>query len=168
MMSLILNLVLLLLVLAQTTLVGYIAVLGIKPDLPLIALVYLAHKQGRLGGQTCGFLSGIALDMLSLTPLGFHAFCRTVLGFLFGSTAGKIYVDAVFLPMLLTAVATIAKIMLYAVLRLFFNIQALAGPLWAYGLLLELVYNVLLAPVVINGLNMLYQLFPRHWREFQS
>jgi rod shape-determining protein MreD len=167
MVGLVINLILLVLVLVQTTLVNFIAVLGVKPDAALIGLVFFSHKQGRLVGETGGFFSGLVQDALSLSPLGYHAFSRTLIGFLFGTTAGKIHVDPVLLPMLLTAIASLVKFLLYALLGLFFNVQTLVSPPALQTVLLETIYNVLLSPLVFNGLNLVYQLFPRHWREYQ-
>jgi rod shape-determining protein MreD len=167
MVGLVINLILLVLVLIQTTLVNYIAVLGVKPDIAMIGLVFFSHKQGRLVGETGGFISGLTQDTLSLSPLGYHAFSRTLIGFLFGTTAGKIHVDPVFLPMLLTAIASLIKFFQYALLGLLFNIQTLVSPPVLQTVVLETIYNLLLSPLVFNGLTLAYQLFPRHWREYQ-
>jgi len=60
------------LILLQSTVMHYIAICGVVPDLSLMAVVYLANQNGRLHGQSLGFAGGLIEDFLSLAPLGFH------------------------------------------------------------------------------------------------
>ena len=70
-------------VLLQTTLLPFVAIRGVKPDLALIILVFVSIRKGAMTGQISGFAAGIMEDFLSLSPLGFHAFFRTCVGFFF-------------------------------------------------------------------------------------
>ncbi|MGB2960270.1 MAG: rod shape-determining protein MreD, partial [Bacteroidota bacterium] len=54
-------------VLAHTTLTKFIVIGGIVPDIPLIAVVYLALRRGQVVGTVAGFGMGLALDLLSGT-----------------------------------------------------------------------------------------------------
>jgi rod shape-determining protein MreD len=148
-------------VLLQSTLLRRVALSGMKPDLALIVLVFVAVRRGSMTAQVSGFLSGLLEDVLSLAPLGFNALIRTLLGFFYGLTAGSIFVDPVLMPVLLILIATILKGLASSLLVVIFGIQALGfsiftGPLW-----IEVGYNAVLAPFLFAPLRLLKILAPR-------
>lgn len=70
----------------QTTLLDYVAIYGIKPNLILVFVMVTALIRGNTEGGAVGFFSGLALDMLFGSVLGFYA----LLGFLTGLAAGSV------------------------------------------------------------------------------
>ena len=72
--------------LVQTTLVPYIAIATIVPDLILIWIVYVAIVRGQIPAMTVGFLLGLLFDVFSGgdNMLGLSALAKTVAGFLAG------------------------------------------------------------------------------------
>jgi rod shape-determining protein MreD len=148
-------------VLLQTTLLPYLAIRGVKPDLVLIILVFVAIRKGSMTGQLAGFASGLAEDFLSLSPLGFHAFLRICVGYFYGLTAGNIFVDPILMPLVLVVIATLFKGLASAVLIAAFSrpaagFAAFHGPFW-----IELGYNAVLAPFFFAGLSLFKALHPR-------
>ncbi len=142
-------------VVLQSTLLHWIAVRGVIPDLGLIVLVFVAIRRGSMTAQLSGFVSGVVEDVLSLSPLGFHAFIRTVVGFLYGLTEGGIFVDPILMPVILIIIATIFKALISSLLVVFLSIPAagfgvFTGPLW-----IELGYNAVLAPFLFAALGLL-------------
>lgn len=89
----ILFILLLFLVILQTTVLNRLSILGIKPDLLFILVVFLALHQGPIFGAGYGFLAGILLDIFSPVPLGTNALSKTVLGFLAGALAPFLYFE---------------------------------------------------------------------------
>ena len=79
-------LVCLAIIVAHTTLSDFIAVAGIVPDIPLVAVVYLALRRGQIAGTVAGFGIGLALDLLSGNDgmLGLSALAKTSAGFVAG------------------------------------------------------------------------------------
>lgn len=148
-------------VVLQSTLLHWVAVRGVIPDLGLIVLVFVAIRRGSMTAQLSGFASGVVEDVLSLSPLGFHAFIRTVVGFLYGLTEGSIFVDPILMPVILIIIATLFKALISSLLVAFLSIPAagfgvFAGPLW-----IELGYNAVLAPFLFALLGLLKALKPR-------
>jgi rod shape-determining protein MreD len=148
-------------VLLQSTVLRWVALKGVKPDLALILLVFVAVRRGSMSAQTSGFLAGLLEDALSLAPLGFNALLRTVLGFFYGLLSGSIFVDPVLMPVLLVMVATLLKGLLSSLLVVLFRVpapgfQIFAGPLW-----IEVGYNAVLAPFLFAPLRRLRALAPR-------
>lgn len=148
-------------VVLQSTLLHWVAVRGVIPDLGLIVLVFVAIRRGSMTAQLSGFASGVVEDVLSLSPLGFHAFIRTVVGFLYGLTEGSIFVDPILMPVILIIIATLFKALISSLLVAFLSIPAagfgvFAGPLW-----IELGYNAVLAPFLFAALGLLKAFKPR-------
>jgi rod shape-determining protein MreD len=148
-------------VLLQSTVLRWVALKGVKPDLALILLVFVAVRRGSMSAQVSGFLAGMLEDILSLSPVGFNALLRTVLGFFYGLAAGSIFVDPVLMPVLLVLVATILKGLASSLLVVVFRVpapgfQIFAGPLW-----IEVGYNAVLAPFLFAALRLLRALAPR-------
>jgi rod shape-determining protein MreD len=149
-------------VVLQSTLLRWVAIRGVIPDLGLIVLVFVAIRRGSMTAQLSGFATGIVEDFLSLSPLGFHAFIRTVVGFLYGLTVGSIFVDPVLMPVILTIVATLFKALISSLLVSFLSIPAqgfsvFTGPLW-----IELGYNAVLAPFLFALLGLLKVFKPQN------
>jgi len=145
----------------QSTLLHWVALGGVKPDLALIVLVFVAVRRGSMTGQVTGFASGLLEDLVSLSPVGFHALARTVIGFLYGRMEGNIFLDPILMPLLLTITATILKGLLSSFTVLLFALaapgfQVFAGPLW-----IEVGYNALLAPFLFALLGLIRPLRAR-------
>jgi rod shape-determining protein MreD len=124
------------------------------PDLTLGILVYSSYVNGTMTGQLTGFFSGIFMDFLSAAPLGLNTFTRTIIGALGGLLRGNFFLDAVILPMILCASATILKAMLFLMLNLLFDgatpAYSFTGPLfWV-----ELLLNTFTAPILFGLLKL--------------
>lgn len=76
----------LLVLVIQTTLVRYMAVGGLTPDLVLIWVVMIAIRRGQIPATVAGFCTGLVLDLLSGNDgmLGLAALSKTIAGFLAG------------------------------------------------------------------------------------
>jgi rod shape-determining protein MreD len=138
----------------QSTLLDAVAIAGVIPDLTLVVLVYVAHKNGSMMGQLVGFLGGMALDFMSLSPLGLYALTGTIIGFLFGITRGKMFVDPIFMPIIMVVVATLIKGIVLALTGALFDISYVT-PFLSSNYLIELAYSSLVAPVIFALLGII-------------
>ncbi len=139
-------LVLALAVVLQTTLVHHIAIFDVKPDLTLILLVLFSVRRGAWIGQTSGFTAGLLEDFLSLSPLGFHSFIKTLTGYLYGNIHGKIYIDPIFFPLLFVLTASLLKGLLTLLLILIFQVSLSFEGYFSWRFWLETGYNLVLTP----------------------
>jgi rod shape-determining protein MreD len=137
----------------QSTVLRFVEIAGTAPDLVLIALVFLANKNGRMTGQIAGFVGGVTLDVMGLAPLGFYALIFTLLGAIFGATRGKMFVDPIFIPVLLAVVTMVLKALLALLIAALFGVSAVSGRVFTTSYLLEIVYTGLLGPVVFGLLG---------------
>jgi rod shape-determining protein MreD len=79
-------LVSLLLIVLQTTVIRFLAIESIAPDLLLLWAVIVGIRYGHIAGTTTGFGTGVLLDLLSGADgmLGLAALTKTIAGFLAG------------------------------------------------------------------------------------
>jgi rod shape-determining protein MreD len=141
-------------VLLQSTLLSRLALYHAVPDLALGILVYCACTNGALAGQLSGFFSGLFLDFISGAPLGLNTFIRTLLGALAGLLKGAFFLDALFLPVILCAAATLLKAGFLFLLHLLLAGAVPAYPLSAPTLWVELMLNGVSAPLLFGLLRL--------------
>ncbi len=149
----------------QTSLLKHISIAGARPDVALVLLVFFANLEGRMKGQLLGFGSGIIEDFLSLSPLGFNALIKTILGFLYGITRGKIFVDPLFMPIILVGIASVAKILLSLILVALFAGPEMIPLTVGSRMWIEAGFNCLLAPFVFSILK-IFKIYRPHQERF--
>lgn len=160
--------VLILLLLIQSTWIASLVQWGSQPALYLLFLLWIGYHEGRQPAQIIGFVTGLAMDLVLGTPLGLSAFVFTLLGFLAGSAKGKVVFDTIFYPIVLGALVVVYKNAMYAILMSLFQILSSprhsTGGHWA----LELALTCLSAPVFFSLANLLRRRFVRTYGGFQG
>jgi rod shape-determining protein MreD len=147
--------------LLQSTLFQRIALYYTVPDFTLGIIVYSAYVNGTMTGQLTGFSSGLLLDFISSAPLGLNAFIRTIIGAAAGLLKGTFFLDTVFLPMILCAVATLFKALMLFALHILLAGAVPHYPLLAPTLWIELIFNTLSAPFLFGLLKLFQPLLVR-------
>jgi rod shape-determining protein MreD len=137
---------------AQSTWFGGISIFGVVPDLSLIVLIWISYKNGSVEGPVSGFLSGLAEDFLSASPLGFHAFIKTAVAAATALLHGSFFIDRFLLPILLGIVGTLAKAIAAALLYLLFGSAIHVYSFLDRVLWIEAAYNGIIAPLVFLAL----------------
>lgn len=126
---------------------------GVTPDIALLILIFSANQHGSFKTQSAGFISGLIHDFLSITPLGFHAFTRTLLAYLYGLFKGKFFIDPFLMPVLLAALGTFLKAAFgYFILAVFS--PAHAAVVFNARLGIEIGLNALTAPFLYGLLKL--------------
>jgi rod shape-determining protein MreD len=143
---------------AQSTWFSGIAVFGVVPDLSLIVLIWISYKNGPVEGPVSGFLSGLAEDFLSASPLGFHAFVKTAVAASTALLHGSFFIDRLLLPILLGIAGTLAKAVAAGILYLLFGSVIHVYSILDRVLWIEAAYNGLLSPLVFLALAPLSRL----------
>ncbi len=72
------------LLLLQTTFLPFISIGGFLPDLLILYLVCIALRNGQIKTTIFGFLIGLMQDIISIKFLGLLALSKTVAGFILG------------------------------------------------------------------------------------
>lgn len=91
---------LLLAFLLRATVLPYIAIDGVTPDLLLAVVVMTALRQGALRGGLTGLAAGLVLDLATGRFIGLHALGLWLGGYAAGLVRQRLYPDPWFVPLL--------------------------------------------------------------------
>ncbi|MCL2704892.1 MAG: rod shape-determining protein MreD [Spirochaetaceae bacterium] len=149
------TIVMLLFVLLETTLLKKLPSNYIYPDIALIILIFFSNSRGVIEGQVSGFLVGIAEDFLSLSPPGFNSFIKTIIGFIFGNSKGKIFIDPIFFPMLMVFIATLIKGFTAVIISSVFLSPETSPDVFTVKFGIEIIENCICAPFVFAFMKLI-------------
>ncbi len=154
-MQIIIGLIIIFAVVLQTTLVNYLAVLRVKPDLLLMIVLYIGFKSGPLRGELSGFLSGLLEDIFSGNLIGINALSKTILGNLAGLGRDKLAFENLITQIVVTFLATSIYAFLLFLLKTFFLNRGISFVATIkYGVIASF-YNAILAVFVFRLLDKL-------------
>lgn len=134
-------------IILETTVLGNVAFRDVKPDFVLIMIILISNYLGSIKGQLIGFTSGLIEDFLSLSPFGFSALIKAVIGYLSGKTEGKIFLDPIAAPIIFVFTGTMIKSFLSFLLILVFSPEK-ADTVFSIALLIEICMNIILTPFI--------------------
>ncbi|MFP4013224.1 MAG: rod shape-determining protein MreD [Chitinispirillaceae bacterium] len=116
----------------QSTLVPYVKIFGVQPDLILLVLFLLSIKAGVMPGVYIGFLLGLGQDLFSAEILGQNALAKTIVGFLAGLFNEKVIrLDPVLQAVLLIMIFAVndAVVMTVQIVKMGDPLNLVAGEL---------------------------------------
>ncbi len=85
--------------LLQVTLVPFLVVWGVKPNIVLVLISVIALLMGSKAGLTAGIMGGAFLDLLSGQYLGLFTVSLAVTGYLVGTVEQKVFKDYLLVPL---------------------------------------------------------------------
>ena len=131
----------------QATVFPEINILGIGPNIALVAILVWSAETSVVEGLIWAFLLGIYLDVLALDPLGSHALALLPVVVIGGLARRRVLHSGVILPMVLVVGATIAYQLVEGI------IGAVAGRSYPLAVTIRLgvltaLLNMLVVPVL--------------------
>lgn len=142
------------LILYQTFVSDAVSILGIKFDLSIVILVYIALSRGPVAGVVFGFVLGLLADIFTPQTLGFGALVKCLIGFSVGSFKDSLYLDSFYSKGGMIFFALILNDLLYYVFTRGLNSSTLET-LFNYSLL-SAVYTSIVGMfifMVLSGIN---------------
>jgi rod shape-determining protein MreD len=100
----------------QSLLSGVITIMGVKFDLTIVILVYIALTRGSKYGVIFGFLIGLLLDVFTPQTLGWGALIKCLIGFSVGSFKDNLYLESLYSKGALIFLALMVNDLLYYIL----------------------------------------------------
>jgi rod shape-determining protein MreD len=88
--------ILFILVFFQSLLSDLVSLWGIRLDLGIIILVYVALTRGPTYGIIFGFAIGLLLDVFTPATLGWGALVKCLIGFILGSFKDSLYLESLY------------------------------------------------------------------------
>jgi rod shape-determining protein MreD len=143
-----LSLVVVMLVVIQTTVFPHLRVLGAMPDLVLLATIAVAYEDGPDTGAIFGFASGLTLDLFLATPLGVSALTFAIIGYLVGVFQGGMLRPSGWVAPVLGGVGGLAGGALFVVVASIAGEDGLLNGHSVKIIVVSAVYDALLAPLI--------------------
>ena len=147
--------IIVLLMLIQSTTVRIFPNILYQPDLITIAIVYLAHQEGKVVGQSMGFFSGILEDVLGLGPFGFHALIRTVMGYTVGFTTDWRVTDSPLVAFVLVVLGIVIQQLLYLLFGTIFSYPRIVISTLSLQSVWEALLTILFTPICFSLFSLL-------------
>ncbi len=135
--------------LLQTTVLARIRFFGVMPDFMLLGAVAGGNTAGATRGATLGFASGMLIDLFLPTPLGLSALVFTLVGYGVGVANTGVLRSAWYIPVLVAGGASVAGVVLYALVGSVLGEQMVTGHLVTIAAVVG-VSNAVLAPVGVR------------------
>lgn len=138
--------------LLQTTLLARLRIFGVMPDFMLLLAVAGGITAGPTRGATLGFASGMLIDLFLPTPLGLSALVFTLVGYGVGVANTGVLRSAWYIPVLTAGGASIAGVILYALIGSVLGERMVNGHLVTIAVVVGL-SNAVLAPVAVKFID---------------
>ncbi|MGI6092114.1 MAG: rod shape-determining protein MreD [Veillonellaceae bacterium] len=153
------TLVIVMMLVIQSTIVPLLAIQGITPDLLLIVVVSASLLFGKDHGVGTGFFSGLLQDLASGNIFGVNTLSKLSTGYLFGMAERQVFKEHILLPILAVAVATLFSglIALLMMLILGYKIQLFAALI--NRVLPAVLYNMVFSIPIHKGIYSLSKKF---------
>lgn len=138
----------------ESSILSNINFLFVVPDLVLMCSIYFGLLNGKIAGETTGFISGLFMDFITGLPMGFNCIYRTIIGYICGLFSNTIIISGIVMPVLAVGIGTIAKALLIDIIALFYpNVNVYITGLISYEFLFEFIENIILAPFIFHFLG---------------
>lgn len=123
---------------------------NIIPDIPLIVIIYVGIKRGKLEAIISGFFTGLTVDILSGTFLGLCAFTYTIIGFIAGYfiREDELYLKKYYFPVIVFILSLLGNSLYFLIYFQSYSILFLeilakyAVPDSTYTALISIIYSV--------------------------
>jgi rod shape-determining protein MreD len=94
--------------LLQTTLLHYVAIYGVVPNILVVFTIVTALLRGDSEGAILGFFAGLSLDLMFGNVIGFYALLGLYLGIAVGASNKKIFRENILVVVFFTFVYSVA------------------------------------------------------------
>jgi rod shape-determining protein MreD len=111
------------LLIIQTTIVPFISVDGIIPDLILIMLVFYTIRNGQVFGTVLGFIYGFLFDLITGSLLGSTMLSKTIAGFVAGYFSNENKRDIYLKPYIFIFIVLLCSVIELTIKTLFSSID---------------------------------------------
>jgi rod shape-determining protein MreD len=150
--------ILLMLVVFQSLLSDLVTIGGIRLDLAVVILVYVALTRGPAYGMTFGFAIGLLLDVFTPSTLGWGALVKCLIGFTVGSFKDNLYLESLYSKGAVMFLALIANDLLYYLFVT--GLTATTGDMLLRASLPSAVYTSAVGMLIFLAMNRI------HWEKW--
>lgn len=128
-------------VILQTTITPHLKIMGVQPDLILILTVTYAFNEGAAHGSIIGFGGGLLEDLIIAQNVGLNTISKTIIGYIAGLIEKNIFIESMFLPIVIVFFASMIDQIIYLILGFIFGYQIPFKSVFLKIILPSAVYN---------------------------
>lgn len=132
----------------QATVFDFVSILGVKPDLVLLVVIFYGFIHGQREGAYLGFLGGLMTDFLTGHYIGLNALSKMAAGYLAGMGQTKLYKENIFIATIVSLAGTVVGQTIYYLLLLVTGIKVSLYNGFFHVILPVALYNGLLTPLL--------------------
>ncbi|MCL6636060.1 MAG: rod shape-determining protein MreD, partial [Peptococcaceae bacterium] len=138
------------LLILQTTVLDYLSVAGVKPDLVMLMIVFNGFLLGPREGAFLGFAGGVVEDLFSGSYIGLNALSKMAAGCLAGAAGERLYKESAVVAAGVTLFSTFAGMVVNYLLLLYLDVHV--SPFYALlrVALPTAAYTAVLAPFLFS------------------
>jgi len=118
--------ILLLVVIYQSFFLELFKIDGVKFDLPILVIVYLAILRGPKDGALLGFWIGLILDIFTPDFLGLGALIKCFIGFAVGNFKETLFLESIFSKVIILFIAILFNDLFYYLIAFGFDFQKIS------------------------------------------
>jgi len=148
--------------LVQQTLFDKISILGVKPDLLLVLIIFTALLEGPVTGLKLGLAIGLLQDLATGKFIGLYLLSGGITGYLVGLVETRIFKENYLVPMVVLLGGTVFHQGLYLFLRSLIGYPAGWIDAWLGVILPLALYHALIGPFLYVPA---YKVYVRWWRQ---
>ncbi|MBI3601077.1 MAG: rod shape-determining protein MreD [Nitrospinae bacterium] len=137
----------------ETVVIDLFAIGDTKPDFILLTAVYSGLFLNKNNAAGIGFVFGLIQDALSFRLMGINSLSKCLVGFSIGALREKILSENLIVQCLFTLIATFINGIIFFTVSKGLLSSDMEALFFFKSLLMQGVYNLLLAPVMFSGLN---------------
>ena len=131
----------------QATIVDFIAIFGITPDLIMMFAIFIGFLNGQREGAFFGFACGLAMDLFGGSYIGLNAVVMMTAGLLAGVCGKRLYKENSLIVMAVTFLCAGAALMVSYILLQFLGVGVPVIQAFTQIILPTALYTSLLVPV---------------------
>lgn len=139
------------LIVVQTTVLDYFVIFGYKPDLLLIALIFLTLTYGQITGIIVAFISGFILDLLGGGVVGSSSLSKVVAIFICGYFYNENRIDIVlrnYTFILIVLLVSVIDNIIHSLIVFAIDVPTMMRIIFAYGIYPAL-YTAMVSSVIL-------------------
>ena len=141
--------------LLQTTLLRYVSIYGVMPNILIVFTIVTAIVRNSTEGSAVGFFTGLCIDLQFGSVLGFHALLLFYLGMAAGTVSRRVYRENLMIVVFFTFVYSVAYEAAVYLINNIMNADIRLIFAFTNVILPEAIYNcavsILLFPLVLKA-----------------
>lgn len=156
-----------LLVATETTVIPYIAIRGVAPDIVMSFVILVGMLAGRGDAVFVGLIAGLFEDGSSGQFLGLFMATRLIVGYIAGTFHRKVFQDWIIVPMILVFLGGFLGGSLHIFLLVSFGVPVVLSGATLRMVMLQAAYSAAMTPVLLRIARWLLDICAKHMRERQ-